>query len=130
MNIALIASVCTLGLIGAAAQAADALATQPDTQTQSRMCLDPGYIDHLSYPDDNTILFYMRGTKVKIWRNDLPRTCNGMKFQSGIAWEIHGGEICANAQVFYVINRWAPCRLGSFTPYTPPPKPAETGGHQ
>ena len=124
MKIALIASVCTLGLVAAAAQAADTPAAPPDTPTQKHMCLNAGDIDNLTFPDDKTILFHMIGGKVRVWRNDLQRTCNGMKFQSGIAWEIRGGEICANEQVFYVIRRWAPCMLGSFSPYTPPEKKA------
>jgi hypothetical protein len=50
-----------------------------------------------------------------------------MKFEAGIAWEIRGGEICSNMQVFYVLRRWTPCMLGAFTPYTPPvpPPPAQ-----
>jgi hypothetical protein len=120
MKIALTAFVCALGLVGMVAQAADAPMAKTDYHKQPSICLNAGDIDSLSYPDDNTILFHMRGGKVRIWRNDLPRACNGLKFEAGIAWEIRGGEICSNMQTFYVLRRWAPCMLGNFTPYTPP----------
>lgn len=95
----------------------------PDKAPKPRsVCLNAGDIDHLSYPDDQTILFHMKGGKVRIWKNDLPRACQGLKFESAVAYEIRGGTICGNMQTFYVLNRWTPCNLGPFTPYTPPPK--------
>ena len=95
-----------------------------DPPKHNNVCLNAGDIDHMTYPDDNTILFHMKVGKVRVWRNDLRRACQGLKFESGIAYEIRGGSICSNMQVFYVINRWTPCMLGAFTPYTPPPKDA------
>jgi len=111
------------------AAAGMAYADPPGDQTPvppkpNLVCLNPGDIDHLSYPDDNTILFYMKSGKVRIWRNDLKRACSGLKFEQGIAYEIRGGTICSNMQVVYVMRRWIPCMLGAFTPYTPPPKDA------
>lgn len=103
------------------AMADDAQATPPAKKAHS-ICLDAGNIDHLSYPDDSTILFHMRGGKVRIWKNTLKRKCPNMKFQGGIAYEIRGGTICSNMQTFYVIRYWNPCMLGEFTPYTPPKK--------
>ncbi|MBU6297727.1 MAG: hypothetical protein KGJ79_06280 [Alphaproteobacteria bacterium] len=93
----------------------------------NNVCLDAGNIDHYSFPDDKTILFHMNGGKVRIWRNDLPRACPGLKFEQGIALEIRGGMICSNMQVVYVLRRWTPCFLGAFTPYTPPPKDEMSG---
>ncbi|MGB8602081.1 MAG: DUF6491 family protein [Rhizomicrobium sp.] len=82
-----------------------------------QICLDAGNIDHLSYPDDKTIVFHMRGGKV--WRNDLKRSCPGLKFEQAIAYEIRGGTICGNMQVVYVMRRWTPCMLGAFTAVPP-----------
>lgn len=82
------------------------------------VCINAGDIDHLSYPDDKTILFHMRGKK--IWRNDLKRECPGLKFEQAVSYEIRGGTICGNMQVVYVMRRWTPCMLGPFTPYTKP----------
>lgn len=85
-----------------------------------QVCLDAGNIDHLSYPDDKTIVFHMRGGKA--WRNDLKRSCPGLKFEQAVAYEIRGGTICGNMQVVYVMRRWTPCMLGAFTAV--PPKDA------
>ncbi len=123
MKIALTGVVCAIGLIGQVAYADSPPPPPPPPPVHNNVCLSAGSIDHTSYPDDRTILFHMNGGKVRIWRNDLPRECPGLKFEQGIAYEIRGGEICSNMQVVYVLNRWTPCFLGAFTPYTPPPKP-------
>lgn len=94
----------------------------PDKATPAakprNVCINAGDIDHLSYPDDKTILFHMRGNK--IWRNDLKRECPGLKFEQSVSYEIRGGSICGNMQVVYVMHRWTPCMLGPFIPYTKP----------
>lgn len=121
MKIVLTGVVCAIGLIGVMGQTAFAdPPAPPPAPVHNHVCIDQSRINHLSFPDDRTILFHMDGGKVRIWRNDLPRACNGMKFQGGIAWEIRGGMICSNMQTFYVLQRWIPCMLGAFTPYTPP----------
>jgi hypothetical protein len=120
MKLALTAIACTFGLISAAAYA-DPLPPPSAPPKPKSICLNAGDIDHYSYPDDKTILIHMRGGKVRIWRSDLPRACQGLKFEQAIALEIRGGMVCSNMQVVYVINRWTPCFLGPFTPVTPPP---------
>lgn len=104
-------------------------ATNPADQSEKKphqICLNADQIDHLSYPDDKTILFHMRGGKVKIWKNTLQNACPNMKFQGGIAYEIKGGTICGNMQTFHVISYWTPCMMGAFTPYTPPKKAGDS----
>jgi hypothetical protein len=124
MKIALTAVGCAIGLIGAIGQTAYADSPPPPpAPVHNNVCIDPSRIDSTTYPDDHTILFHMFGGPVKIWRNDLPRACPGLTFEKGIAFTIRGGEICSNMQVVYVINRWTPCFLGPFTPYTPPETP-------
>jgi hypothetical protein len=122
MKIALTTAVCAIGLIGVMGQTAfaDPPAPPPPAPVHNHVCIDPSRINHLSFPDDRTILFHMDGGKVRIWRNDLRHACSGLKFEAGIAWEIRGGLICSNMQPFYVLRRWTPCMLGNFTPYTPP----------
>jgi hypothetical protein len=120
MKIASALLACTFGAAASVAAFADPPSPQPPKPAS--VCLNPGNIDHLSFPDDKTILFHMNLGKVRIWRNDLKRECHGMKFERGIAYEIRGGSLCSNMQVFYVMRRWTPCFLGDFTPYTPPPK--------
>ena len=122
MKLALTAFACTFGLIAVSAYADPPQNPPSNPPKHNRVCLNANDIAHLSYPDDNTILFHMNVGKVRIWRNDLPRACSGLKFRGGIAYEVRGGLICSNMQTFYVIDRGVPCMLGAFTPYTPPPK--------
>ncbi len=81
----------------------------------------------MSYPDNKTILFRMNGGKM--WRNELPRECPGLKFEAGIAWNIWGGEVCSNMQVFYVLRRGTPCMLGTFVPNEQPRQTPPSGAH-
>lgn len=105
-------------------------APQPDAPKPRQICIRTSDISSMSYPDNRTILFKMNGGKVKTWRNELPRECPGLKFEQGIAWNIWGGEVCSNMQVFYVLRRGTPCMLGTFVPadqprqdgWAPPPK--------
>jgi len=121
---ALIGALAATGSLLASAALAD-----PPPRPKS-ICINTQDIDSMSYPDNRTILFRMRGGQVKVWRNELPRECPGLKFEQGIAWNIWGGEVCSNMQVFYVLRRGTPCMLGSFVPndqpradgWQPPPK--------
>lgn len=107
-----------------------ALADAPKDQPKPRsICIRTQDVDTMQYPDNRTIMFKMRSGPVKLWRNELPRECPGLKFEQGIAWNIWGGEVCSNSQVFYVLRRGTPCMLGAFVPadqprqdgWTPPP---------
>jgi hypothetical protein len=105
------------GLAGVtAANAADPAAPAKPRQ----VCIRTTDINSMSYPDNRTILFRMNGGPVKVWRNELPRECPGLKFEQGIAWQIWGGEVCSNMQVFYVLRRGTPCMLGTFVPADQP----------
>ena len=84
------------------------------------VCIRTTDISSMSYPDNRTIMFKMNGGPVKVWRNELPRECPGLKFEQGIAWNIWGGEVCSNMQVFYVLRRGNPCMLGNFVPNDQP----------
>jgi len=129
MKTALKVAACAVGLIGALGQMAYADSPPPPPTppppAHNSTCINTSQIDHLSYPDNRTILFHMIGGPVKIWRNDLTYECSGLKFEQGIAWSIWGDQVCSNMQVFYVLRRHTPCMLGAFTPYTPPPPPTD-----
>jgi len=116
MKIVLTAAACAFALLSAA-QAADVHATP-----NRSICLSPQDIDYLSYPDDKTILFHMKGGPIRLYRNDLPHACFGLHFESGIAWVIRGDEICGHMQSFSVLRTHTPCMLGDFTPLPPPEK--------
>ena len=72
MRIARTGVICSLMLMTAAQMA------YADPPKPTGVCLNAGDIDHYSYPDDNTILVHMKFGKVRIWRNDLPRTCSAI----------------------------------------------------
>jgi len=116
------------GLAGLAVSSA--YADPPAPAKPHSICIRTSDVDSMSYPDNRTILFRMNHGPVKVWRNELPRECNGLKFEQGIAWTIWGGEVCSNMQVFYVLRRGTPCLLGTFVPadqprqdgFVPPPK--------
>lgn len=91
-------------------------AANADAPKAKQICIRTSDINSMSYPDNRTILFKMNGGPVKVWRNELPRECQGLKFEQGIAWNIWGGEVCSNMQVFYVLRRGTPCMLGTFVP--------------
>lgn len=124
-----IVMVLAAGLTGLMVSAAMAQPVAPAAKPR-QICIRTSNIQSMQYPDDRTILFKMTGGPVKVWRNELPRECPGMKFEQGIAWNIWGGEVCSNMQVFYVLRRGTPCMLGTFVPadqprqdgFTPPPK--------
>ena len=73
MKIALTSVACAIGLAAVIGQTAYGEEPAPSPPAHNDLCVDPGRIDHLSYPDDKTILFHMNGGHVEIWRNDLPR---------------------------------------------------------
>lgn len=110
------------GVLGIAGLAASAAYADPPPR-QKQVCIRTQDIRSMSYPDNKTILFTMNGGPVRVWRNDLQRECSGLKFEQGIAWNIWGGEVCSNMQVFYVLRRGTPCMLGNFTPQPPAPPP-------
>jgi hypothetical protein len=132
MKIALKVLVCAVSIAGLMNSAAYA-----DPPHSNRVCISVRNIESLSYPDDHTILFKMIGGTVKVWRNDLAHQCPGLKFESGIAWNIWGDEVCSNMQVFTVLRRGTPCMLGNFTavemrggkPLPQPPAPPPPAQH-
>ncbi|HUO98415.1 MAG TPA: hypothetical protein VMU01_07085 [Rhizomicrobium sp.] len=116
-TIAIIAAAAALSISAGYAQTALGVPNK-------HLCIQTSMIDSMTYPDDKTIIFHMTGGPVKTYRNDLPAECPGLKFEQGIAWNIWGGEVCSNMQIFYVLHRGTPCALGAFTPVelrTPPP---------
>lgn len=103
-------------LVALAAGLASLAAANAEPAKPRSICIRTTDVDSMSYPDNRTILFKMNHGPIKVWRNELPRECPGLKFEQGIAWNIWGGEVCSNMQVFYVLRRGTPCMLGTFVP--------------
>lgn len=99
-----------------------AAGAQPATPAAGPMCIQTYNIDHTRAPNDHTILFYMKdGTVLQTnTRNACPGlSINGFRYVSDPA-----PQFCPNVQSIRVLRMGGVCMLGPFTPYTPPPKPA------
>jgi hypothetical protein len=99
---------------------------------QTTSCLPLRQIDRTEVVDNKTILFHMRGKKV--WRNQLPYSCPGLKFEDRFLFKTSISQICSTdiITVLYSaggLREGASCGLGRFEAYTPPPKdaPAKAG---
>jgi non-ribosomal peptide synthetase component E (peptide arylation enzyme) len=108
-----------------AANADDAPArTSPATALPRNVCLWTYQIDHTSVPDENTIVFHMKGGET--WVNKLANRCSGLKFY-GFSYDVRGpSEICGNQQSIRVLKTGAVCLLGPFTQGEVKPVPAAT----
>ena len=104
------------GLIAAPA------AAQPATPPAAKMvCINTQDINNTTVPDSRTILFHMNGGK--IWKNTLLGPCPGLKSYGFTYSPTPPNKLCSNLETIRVIETGTICRLGEFTPYTPP-KPA------
>jgi hypothetical protein len=76
-------------------------------------CIHARDVDHMSTPDDRTILFHMRNGG--IWRTTLTSLCPELSF-NGFAYEVTPpDDICGNLQTIRVIRSGAICELGALT---------------
>jgi hypothetical protein len=115
---ALTAAAACFAVSGVASATED---TAPAASAKKEVCIRMPFVDHTTVLSDSEILFYMKDRK--IWKNTLPRACQGLKFERGFSQVLHGDTICSNLHVIRVLNTGTPCSLGEFTPYTPPPNP-------
>jgi hypothetical protein len=87
-------------------------------------CVDRTRVGGPDIIDDRTILY--RESRKRIWRNDLPAACPGLRPTATLIMQAYGSDMCRN-------DRFQPrepgsvipgpdCRLGSFTPYDLPGK--------
>jgi hypothetical protein len=106
----------TAALFGAAALTA-ALPAAADMP----VCFPSYQIDHTSIPDDNTILFHMRGHKV--YKADVINRCVGLSINSrGFTYTptIPGSnEICENLLTIRLNDTGQTCLIGKITPINP-----------
>ena len=127
MRIALI-PVAALGLIGAVAPAApareDPLARELAGRAPGKAvdCLDKSRADGPQIVDERTLIYRESGRR--IWKNDLPEACRGMRPLDTLVIEMFGSQVCRNDHFrSYSSGSTIPgaiCRLGSFTPYDKP----------
>jgi len=85
------------------------------------VCIPSYQIDHTSTPDDNTILFHMRGHKV--WKANLINRCVGLKNNTeGFTYsptDPGSDQICANLLTIRLNDTGQTCLVGDITPVEP-----------
>lgn len=118
------AVVLSLAAGAALAQGSADKAAAASTHHDHSVCLWSRMIDHTKVVDTRTILFYMRNGK--IWKNTLQSACPDLKY-FGYVMVQRDSQICSNMQPITVIQTHEPCMLGTFEPYTPPPKGKDDG---
>lgn len=86
--------------------------------SESKKCLSLRSIDKIKILDEKNILFYVRGKK--LYRNTLPRKCNGLRTDSIISYSVSMGQLC-RLDMIRVQDRFggslisgASCSLGVF----------------
>ena len=120
MKLALIAATAAFAILASIAAPASSPAQAAASSGTAPRCLQVRDIRNHTVISDHEILFDM-GRHV-VWKNTLRAECHGLKFENGFAWEISGGEACANQQTIFVLNRGNPCQLGEFSRYEAPPR--------
>lgn len=104
-------------VIGMAVERPSAAAADQSEARRERVCLQVSQIQHQIVVSNTEIRFEMNDGSA--WINTLKRECHGLRFERGFAWDVTGGDFCANAEMIYVLNRGTPCRLGDFTRVEP-----------
>jgi hypothetical protein len=81
-------------------------------------CFPSYWIDHTEVPNDQTILFYMRGHK--LYKADVINKCVGLSINThGFTYEptIPGSnEICSNLLTIHLNDTGQTCLVGNITP--------------
>lgn len=123
---ALIVAVAALGSLGAAAPRGDELAKELAGRVAGTPvdCVDASFVGGPQIIDERTLLYRQSGRRV--WRNDLPDACPGLRPMDTMVIEIHGNRLCRGDH-FRTMSPGmsipgAVCRLGAFTPYDRPTK--------
>ena len=122
MRIALI-PVALAGLAGAAAPAAPREEPLAGRVAGAPVdCVDQARVEGPDIIDSRTILY--RQSLKRVWRNDLPAACPGLRPNATLIVEIYGNQLCRNDHFRPrepgAIIPGPICRLGSFTPYDLP----------
>jgi hypothetical protein len=85
-------------------------------------CIQTSNIRETRVRDDQTIDFYMRGGRNKIYRNTLPYKCSGLGFEERFLYKSTTNQLCS-VDVITVLHtgggvQGPTCGLGDFQPVT------------
>lgn len=115
-----------LGIAAAAASLAQDEAEEPndveERDLDAEHCVRINDIDEIDIVDGDTLIFRLRGGKV--YRNDLPHRCPGLKRNDTLMYRSSIGRLCS-VDIVTVLEDWgfgfapgASCGLGMFHPIT------------
>lgn len=123
LRILLLASTCIAHTFAAAAE--EAVEPLENEQLEIALsppeqCINTARLKRTKVIDDETILFYMRDGK--IYRNDLPRECHGLRFNGSFMYKPAVNRLC-DVDLITVLQpmgstmmRGISCGLGVFQP--------------
>lgn len=86
-------------------------------------CIDPSQVLSPEIPNNRTILY--RQSLKRVWRNDLPEPCRGLRPNQTLIVRTAGDRMCRGDYFRSRDPGSVPgplCRLGAFTPYDLPAK--------
>jgi hypothetical protein len=82
-------------------------------------CVENSLVGGPQIIDNRTLLYNETGRRV--WRNDLPEACPGLRDDSHLIVEVYGSQLCQNDRFRAVdFGSHIPgpyCRFGKFVPY-------------
>jgi hypothetical protein len=85
-------------------------------------CVENSMLGNAQIIDNRTLLYRESGRRV--WRNDLPEACPGLRDDSRMIVEVYGSQLCQNDRFRAVdFGSHIPgpyCRFGKFVPYDKP----------
>jgi len=117
---ALVTLVVAAALVSAPVPAQRGDGARGDDADEARDCINLREIDRTRAPDEDTILFFMRGGEV--YRNDLPNRCPDLDFDERFMYRVSLNRLCDSDviteidDVGFGFMAGASCGLGKFRP--------------
>lgn len=105
-----------VGLAFLAGFSADAQAPDDTSKDVRQDCLGLARLDTTRAVDDQTILFFMRGSRGEIFRNDLQAVCRDLGRNRGFSYDVTSSRnprLCRNDVINVRDSGWT-CPLGEF----------------
>lgn len=104
-----------------ARSAAAAAAAAADIDRDPQTCISTTSIDRTEVIDDQTVVFFMRGTRV--FTNRLSRSCPGLARENRFMYRTQSNRLCSNDTITVLESRGGlqagfTCGLGPFYPVT------------
>jgi hypothetical protein len=129
MNVAKLACAAAGFLFLGSASAADEQAPVSDVAPGKTVsCVRLTQIDSTQIVDDRTIIFRMKSSSPRFYKNTLPYKCPQLGFEKAFLYRTSINQLCSVDIITVLqnfgssLNQGASCGLGKFVPYQPPVK--------